>query len=48
MLDAGKPQIRVEYDSLVTVCPAKQSGVTFSVYSSYVLNTLDINLDCTE
>ena len=48
MLKAGKPQIRVEYDSQTTECPAKEKGVTLSVYSGYVLNTLDINLDCTK
>jgi hypothetical protein len=46
MLDAGKPQIQVEYSSNTTACPAKVSGVTLSVYSGEVLNSTQINLDC--
>jgi hypothetical protein len=46
MLDAGKPQIRVEYESRTKTCPKKENGVTFSVYSGKVLNTKHINLDC--
>lgn len=48
MLDAGKPQLQVEYYSKTTSCSAVSvpKGVTFSVYSDGVLNTQDINLDC--
>jgi hypothetical protein len=48
MLKASKPQIRVEYHSNTTKCPTKQSGVTFSVYSGFKLDTKEINLDCTK
>lgn len=45
-LKAGKPEIRVEYENSVRTCPAKESGVTFSVYSSYTIDSKTITLDC--
>ena len=46
MLDADKPQIRVEYSNSIKKCPAKETGVTFSVYSGLTLDTKKITLDC--
>lgn len=46
MLKAGKPEIRVEYEKSVKTCPAKETGVTFSVYSGLTLDTKKITLDC--
>jgi hypothetical protein len=46
-LDAGKPQIQIEYNNRITECPADiPAGRSLAVYSGRTLDTRTITLNC--
>ncbi|WWD00946.1 hypothetical protein V866_007884 [Kwoniella sp. B9012] len=45
-LKAGKPQIRIEYESSIKKCPSLKQGQQLLVYSGSVVNSTQITLSC--
>ncbi|OCF53972.1 hypothetical protein L486_08529 [Kwoniella mangroviensis CBS 10435] len=45
-LEAGKPQIRIEYESSIKRCPSLKQGQQLLVYSDTVVNSTQITLSC--
>ncbi|WVQ69620.1 uncharacterized protein L199_007840 [Kwoniella botswanensis] len=45
-IKAGKPQIRIEYESSIKKCPSLKQGQQLLVYSGSVVNSTQITLSC--